>query len=342
MKLSMEIPSFFREPLTRVMDFVVKIRNLAYDYDLLDSVSVSMPVISVGNLSMGGVGKTPFVAKLIELCRERGLRPAVIARNYKARSRGVHRVLLNYSHPHFNPASFYGDEPYMLAEKFPDVPVFTGPLKYFTAQVACRDQNVDLLIIDDGFQHRALKKDFEIVLIDSSRPETENQIFPAGKMRESFSSLERADLVVLTKTEMAQPAQLENLHRRIPEAIPNVEIRSQMRFTEAKKNYLAVAGIAHPEQFFSGLQKRGLSVKGYLSFSDHHLYGYDDIEKIKNEMRLVGAEAILTTQKDAVKLRAFKIDEAVPELAIDSVSVEIEFLSEPRGLNAFLDQCASH
>lgn len=335
------MPEFLRKPAAAVMQSVVNIRNWAYDYDLLDAVRLQKPVISIGNLSMGGVGKTPFVAKVIELCRERGLRPAVIARNYKARSQGVHKVLLNYKHPQFNPAHFYGDEPYMLAERFPDVPVFTGPFKYFTASVAVRSADIDVLIVDDGFQHRSLYRDFEIVLIDSSRPEAENQIVPLGQLRENFASLLRADLVVLTKTELSSPEQIASLHRRIPEAIANVEVRSKMSVTSSPNSFLAVAGTAHPEQFFTGLRSSGLSIKGSLSFSDHHIYTQSDVQKIKDEMQLVGADHIITTEKDAVKLRAFKAFSGIANPILQTVSLDIEFLSEPRGLYAFLDHCAS-
>lgn len=336
------IPEFLRKPLTQVVKAFTNLRNAAYDYELLDGLKLGKPVISVGNLSMGGVGKTPFVAKLIELCKERGLRPAVISRNYKARSRGVHRVLVNYAHPDFNPASFYGDEPYMLASQFPDVPVFTGPLKYFTASVAARTEEIDILIIDDGFQHRALHRDFDIVLIDASRPLEENQIFPLGQAREEFSSLLRADLVVLTKTESSSEAQLENLKKEIPEGISHIDSRQKMQLESGLAPALAVAGIAHPEQFFSGLRGSGATVKGSLSFSDHHPYTENDIEKIQAEMRLTGAECILTTEKDAVKLRRLKPFSDIDNQIVKTVHLEIEFLSEPRGLHAFLDQCASH
>lgn len=327
--------------MASLMQTLVNLRNTAYDFGLLDSVHLQKPVISVGNLSMGGVGKTPFVAKLIELCRERSLRPAIVSRNYKARSTGVHKVLLDYSHPQFNPASFYGDEPFMLAQRFPDVPVFTGPLKYFTASVAAKFSEVDLLIVDDGFQHRSLHRDFEIVLIDSSRPDHENQIFPEGSLRENFTSLLRADLVVLTKTELAEKEQIESLHRRIPEGIAHVEVQSKMVVRNSPNVFLALAGIAHPEQFFAGLRGSGLNIKGTLSFSDHHTYTSTDIEKIQEEMRVVGADSIVTTEKDAVKLRTFKAFSGIANPVIQTVELDIEFLSQPRGLNAFLDQCAS-
>ena len=336
------IPPFIRKPASQLAEFLVAVKNMAYDYDLLDAVQISKPVISVGNLSMGGVGKTPFVGKLIQLCRERGIRPAVIARNYKARSRGVHRVLLNYNHPDFKPASFYGDEPYMLAQKYPDVPVLTGPMKYFTAQVASQLPDVDLLIVDDGFQHRSLHRDFEIVLIDSSRPDQENKIFPAGCLRENFSSLLRADLVVLTKTEMASLEQIEQLKGRIPPAIPQLQTRSHVAVINSGKAYLAVAGIAHPQQFFTSLNRLGISCKGYMSFPDHHIYDQKTMDQILQEMRLVGADALMTTEKDAVKLKAFENLENGTVLPIETVDLDIEFLSEARGLNAFLDQCASH
>lgn len=337
-----DFPAFLRKPLGKLVSALTRLRNAAYDYDLLDGVRLSKPVISVGNLSMGGVGKTPFVAKLIVMCKERGLRPAVVSRNYKALSRGVHKVLLNYDHPNFNPASFYGDEPYMLASQFPDVPVFTGSMKYFTAFIAAKTSEIDILIIDDGFQHRALHRDFDIVLIDASRPMEENQIFPQGQAREDFSSLLRADLVVLTKTESADLGQLEIVKKQIPEGISHIDSRQRMLAESGMAPALAVAGIAHPEQFFSGLRELQAQVKGSLSFSDHHQYTDEDIEKILQEMRLTGAECVLTTEKDAVKLRRLKPFSDPDNQLVKSVHLEIEFLSEPRGLHAFLDQCASH
>lgn len=326
-----------KDMLSSIYGLVTDFRNSLYDYDLLDSVKISTPVLSVGNLSMGGTGKTPVVEKILSLALEKNLQTAVISRNYLARSRGVHRVLTSRK----DGAYFYGDEPFQLAQKFESAAVWTGPRKYLTAQEALKFSPYDLLVIDDGFQHRALHRDFDLVLLDSSAPSSEDFIVPKGRFRESFKALQRVQAVALTKVNWSTPERVQQLKARIPQGVEVYEIEFKMDFkkpVEKGSRVLAVSGIAKPEVFRKNLHSIAdghFEVHEYLTFPDHYAYSDKDVLRLVQKLRQFDGQQILTTEKDFVKLSLY------PDLAdlLNPVSVEIEFREEPKGLYAFLDKC---
>ena len=312
----------------------IQVRNFLYDSGIADQISISKPVLSVGNISVGGTGKTPVVEKIISICLEKGLRPCLVARNYKAQSVGIHQVDLSRT----GGACFYGDEAYSIAEKFPQVPVFTGPRKAETARHAEKVSSFDLLLVDDGFQHRALHRDFDIVLVDVTAEKDENCLLPEGRLREEFGSLERSSLVVLTKVNWASETAVQEIQKQIPAQIEQV----QLEFSQKPKKeipegcrVLAVSGIARPLVFEQGLKSMGAAPVESLRFPDHHPYGQEDLIKIIQKCRSLDCGQILTTEKDFVKLKEF------PELLpfLNPIELQLKFKTEPRGLYAFLDQC---
>jgi tetraacyldisaccharide 4'-kinase len=320
------------------MKALIQFRNFLYDVGLADPVRIARPVVSIGNLSMGGTGKTPLVAEVIKLALEKNIKPIVIARNYRAESSGVSKVDLKVNRA----AKFFGDEAVSLATQFPQVSVYTGPKKYLSAQAVEKNEKFDLLIIDDGFQHRSLHRDFDIVLIDASRPEKENEIFPKGYFREGFSSLRRADLILLTKVNWAKEGAVEKLRAQISKfskaEICEVEfLQEPVTDIQKTEKVITVAGIAHPENFELELQKQGLDVAKSLRFSDHHSYDSKSVAQMIDVMKQEGATRILTTEKDFVKLAQFS---GITEVLVP-VKIKASLCSEAEGLNAFLDKCLS-
>ncbi len=319
--------------LGQVYGGTVHVKNFLYDSGIADQISINKPVLSVGNISLGGTGKTPVVELLISICLEKGLKPCLIARNYKAQSVGIHEIDLMRR----SGARFYGDEAYAIAHKFPHIPVFTGPKKAETARFAEKMSSFDLLLVDDGFQHRALNRDFDLVLVDVTAGETENELLPDGRLREGFESLSRSSLVALTKVNWASESELQEIQKRIPSQIEQVQIEF---FQKAEKEIpsncrvLVVSGIAKPQLFEQGLKKIVDPVE-CLRFSDHHAYGDNDIIKITEKFRLLDCQQILTTEKDFVKLKEF------PELLpyLNAVVLQLKFKTEPKGLHDFLDRC---
>ncbi len=319
------------------MKSLIRLRNFLYDSGFADTVQITKPVLSVGNLSMGGTGKTPVVVELLQRSLEKNLRPAVVSRNYKAQSQGIEKVNTERKMA----AQYFGDEALLLADAFPGVPVFTGPKKYQTAQAAEKQEAFDFLLVDDGFQHRALHRDFDLVLIDASRPLGENQLFPKGRLREDFSSLKRADLVALTKVNWASPENVRNLKQQISQVTDCeiCEIQFHQQVAEplpAGSPVISLAGIANPELFERNLQGMGMNVIKSFRFADHYAYSNKDAERLLKEMTAAGASKIATTEKDFVKLAEF------PELVsvLTPLKLRLQFNEEPKGLNAFLDHCA--
>jgi tetraacyldisaccharide 4'-kinase len=311
-------------------------KNFLYDSGLLDSVNLRVPVLSVGNLSMGGTGKTPVVQQILLMALEKKIRVSVVARNYQARSRGIHKV--DSQRP--DAAAFYGDEACLVATLFPQVGVWTGPQKYLTAQETAFQDNCQLILVDDGFQHRALHRDFDLVLVDCSAQSSEESLIPAGRFREGLASLKRAQMVALTKVNWADPLQVERWKSRIPAGVETCEIEfhtTSLQPIPDSARILAVCGIAKPESFSRTVRELGpLELVDTLVFGDHFDYGPRDVHRILERFRRFDCHQILTTEKDFVKLSQY------PELTqfINPVRVQTRFRQEPQGLNAFLDQVA--
>jgi tetraacyldisaccharide 4'-kinase len=235
----------------------------------------------------------------------------------------------------------------MLASKFPTVQVWTGPRKYLTAQTAVRNQTPDLVIVDDGFQHRSLRRDFDLVLLDCTASPEEEMILPLGRFREGFASLQRAHAVILTKVNWASEERLNALRGRIPNGVPVYELEFHSRPSRdiaSDSRVLALSGIARPHVFEKSLEvlqaEMGISFKvaSHLSYADHFDYQKSDIEKILQKFRDLGVSEILTTEKDFVKLRVYP---EIKEL-LNPLQISTQFRQDPSELYAFLDRSRRH
>jgi len=335
--------SDWKEMLSSLYSIGVDSKNFLFDTGLMDAVVLDVPVLSVGNLSVGGTGKTPVVQAILQMAKDRDLHSVLVARNYMARSLGIHQVDVRRA----DGASYYGDEPFMLAEKFPDVSVWTGPKKYLTAQMALKDIKPNLLVVDDGFQHRSLHRDFDMVLIDASAPVQEETLLPQGRLREGFEALERAHLVALTKVNWATEARVNALRNRIPPEVPVCEIEflpQPSRQLGAEARVIAVSGIAKPqifEQNLKDLQSQvdgGFEVLSHQVFADHYDYKTSDADAIYKKVKELGAFEILTTEKDFVKLQVFS---QLKEL-LNPILISTQFRKAPQELYEFLDRSRRH
>ncbi len=330
----MRLKSLCLQTLSIIYGLVTSLKNFLYDAGFADQIQLSTPVLSVGNLSVGGTGKTPVVEWILRSAIEKNLKVAVIARNYKAQSFGPCKV----DPMRLQGALFYGDEAFSIAQKFPEVSVWTGPQKYRTAQQAVLTQKFDLLVIDDGFQHRSLRRDFDLVLIDTTAVPEENHLLPQGLLREGFSSLERADAVLLSKVHLSSLEKIESVRQKIPKSLPLAEVSFHSEFfnsISADSRSLAVSGIAKPLQFIESLKLQTVFPVEHLVFSDHHIYSEEDAQNIFQKMKSLECQQVLTTEKDFVKLQNFL--DLVPYL--NPVQIKAQFHTEIKGLNEFLDKC---
>jgi tetraacyldisaccharide 4'-kinase len=297
---------------------VVAARNALYDCGVLKPKRLRRPVISVGNLSVGGAGKTPFVIMLGELLRQRGLRVDVLSRGYGRRTSGVLVVDAGGTPQRF------GDEPLLIARRLANVPVIVGESRYQAGLEAERRFETDIHLLDDAFQHRQLARDFDIVLL--SRHDLQDRLLPSGRLREPLSSLARADAVI-----WSEPEDLAAL----PVSIPVWRVRRRVELPQpSPAKPFVFCAIAGPQRFLRDLEGSGVRAAGYHWFRDHHAYTEADIQRLCREASRAGADGFLATEKDAVKLEALRAQ--LPKLAVARLSLELE--DAPQALATILQR----
>ncbi len=275
-------------PLSALYGAIVGARNDLYDRGALKRRGLHGPVVSIGNITVGGTGKTPFLIALGELLKERGVGFDVLSRGYGRVTKGVALV-----DPEGSPRDF-GDEPLLIARKL-GVPVIVGEDRYAAGQFAEQKFGPQLHLLDDGFQHRRLARDFDIVLITPS--DAEDSLLPTGRLREPLPSLSRADAVVLTNDASRQGFPITQqliwkARRRI--IVPR----------ELNGPCFAFCGIARPEGFFEQLRAAGVTLAGTRRFRDHHPYSDNDVRQLLALRAQHGAAVFVTTEKDAVNLQS--------------------------------------
>jgi len=298
---------------------LLEARERLYRWGVLRSRRLPCPVISIGNLTLGGTGKTPAVELAVLTLQECGVRPGVVSRGYGRRSTGV-QVVADGSglrmHPHEA-----GDEPFLLARRLPGVPVVVGESRYEAGRRCLESFGVQALVLDDAFQHRTIEKDLEIVLVAGRSPWGNGHLFPRGPLREPLSAFGRAHLVVVTNPDregLAAVAEVLGRHNQrapivVAEYVPVecFEVADPTPYAQARapdvltgRRLLAFAGIARPEGFRRTVERLGVSLAGLVEFPDHHWYGAEDLAAVVSQAERSGAEGLVTTEKDYVRLSA--------------------------------------
>jgi tetraacyldisaccharide 4'-kinase len=272
-------------PLTGLYGAATALRNTLFDRGVLSSQRLEQPVVSVGNLSVGGSGKTPFVIALGELLKARGIRFDVLSRGYGRKTRGALIVETDGN------AADFGDEPLLIARRL-SVPVIVGESRYAAGRVAERKFQPQLHILDDGFQHRSLVRDFDIVLM--TEHDFDDRLLPSGRLREPLLSLQRADAMVL-------PAGLAVDHPALRQKTI-WRIERELVLPKRPSAPVVFCGIARPEQFFAQVRAAGITPATEIIFRDHHAYDLDDIQALVGARRDLQADGFLTTEKDAINL----------------------------------------
>jgi len=264
----------------------VSLRNRLYDRGTIRSFRLQAPVVSIGSLSAGGAGKTPFLIMLGRLLKQRGLAFDVLSLGYGRRTVGVALV-----DPTGSPQEF-GDEPLLIARKL-GAPVIVGEDRYAAGKFAEEKFGLQVHLLDDGFQHRRLARDFDIVLVTDR--DLQDSLLPVGRLREPLSSLSRATAIVLMDGAASDRVSLRKsqLVLRVSRSIVP---------PETSEACFAFCGIARPQNFFADLRNVGVRVAGMREFRDHHVYSAADIQLLLRLRQQSGATAFVTTEKDAVNL----------------------------------------
>ncbi len=309
--------NFFGRPFSPLYSAVMRAREFCYHRRILRSYRLHIPVISVGNLTMGGTGKTPVVAYIASLMQDMGYTPAIVSRGYggKADERvnvvsDGKKVLLD--------AKDAGDEPCFLGHKLPGIHVLTGIVRILPCKYAQDHAKCDAIILDDGFQHLAVQRDLDLVLFSGASLAGNSRVFPGGDLREPVSALRRCSSFVITgvNEELFERATRfkELLEQRFPgkpvfftsykaQQAQSLTDKSICQLADLPGPLFAFCGIGQPNNFYNSLQSNNIEPVGFLPLKDHHPFTSSLLKKINKQALSCGAAGLITTEKDFVKLR---------------------------------------
>lgn len=292
LRLALRIASWF-------YGVAVLLRDRAYHDGLIAQQRATLPIVSIGNVTTGGTGKTPFAAWVAKWFRAHGVRVCILSRGYGAAAGGLN------------------DEALVLEQLCPDVPHLQHADRATSARIAHEELDSQLLLLDDGFQHRRLARDLEIVLIDALNPWGYGRLLPRGLLREPLTALRRAHVIVITRVDQCAEEELATIRTRLARLHPAAEVvevafpvetlinasgeRADIRSMRGE-TVAAFCGIGNPQAFRRSMSERGIQIAAFRPFPDHHGYSRDDVAELQNWARSQNVGALLTTQKDLVKL----------------------------------------
>jgi tetraacyldisaccharide 4'-kinase len=307
------------------------VRGMAYDWRLLSTRRLPCPVVSLGNLTVGGSGKTPLVELAALTLVALGAAPVVVSRGYGRSTRGVH-VVADRQSVRLGARSA-GDEPLLLAERLPGIPVVVGENRFEAGRHAVETLGASVIVLDDGFQNRTIAKSLEILAVSARSPWGNGRLFPRGRLREPLSALRRAHLVIVTNPrddgDVEAVTRTLRLHDSpVPVASARYEPVEARRAGDgarlplsdlSRRRLLGFGGLAAPRSFMETAQRLGIPLAGFIEFGDHHWYTESDLTELARRAMLAGAEGLITTEKDAIRLRDFPL----PRLPLWILSVRM-------------------
>lgn len=313
--------------------WIMTLRSWCYRTGILKTSHLPLPVISIGNITVGGTGKTPVTAHIAQLLLEKGLRVVVLSRGYGGSLEGQCAVVSD-GVTLFEQPDACGDEPYLLASTVPGLAVVIGSNRYQAGLLALERLKPDVFLLDDGFQHIRLHRDVNILLLDCTSPFGNGKVLPAGPLREPLSALQRADLVIHTRcAEEQQPS--ATIRGSIASCKAGYRLGRFYRYesgTELAREQLgsepviACAGIAHPSSFFNGLKEIGIVPCTTVALPDHVSYSAEQVASLNQLAKEHKACWLLTTEKDAVKLA--QRNDLLDGLIVVAVGLELDFKDE--------------
>ena len=322
-----ELHSYILFPLALFYWGIVYWRNLFYNFNFFISHKVNSQVISVGNITLGGTGKTPAVIFLASLLTKVGKKVAILSRGYGRRTKGL--LLVSRGDGLRCEWEDCGDEPYMISEKLPNLPIVVDENRYRGSLYLENNFDLDIIILDDGFQHRSLHRDLDIVLIDGEDNLNDHKLLPYGILREPWNNIKRANAIMVTKK---KPGPL--LKRRIEEiSLPSIETRfspvlrysdKNTKVKEVKDKYVyLVSGLGNPKFFRKTVEHMGFKICGITEFKDHYNYKEDDILRLQTLAKESGASSVLTTEKDWLKIKKLS-----PQVVFGIVDIKMKVMDE--------------
>lgn len=329
---------FLGRPLSPLYGLAMRVRENFYARGIFLRHSLPVPVISVGNMVLGGTGKTPTVRYLAEFLQAHGYHPAIISRGYHGKAKGNINIVSDAGGILLSPGQA-GDEPYMLARSLPGIPVLTGKRRIHPSLWAIEKLHADILILDDGFQHLAVKRDIDLVLFDGSVLAGNSRIFPGGVLRESVSALHRCTAFLLTGITDQNREKAELFGKLLQDrfagklvfysSIGRYELKdpSNTAATESSvslnKFFFGFCGIANPARFEESLKSLGIERVGFMALSDHVDYSQSLIDDICAKASAARATHLVTTEKDYVKIERLKVSLPIEILEIRAIQERV-------------------
>ena len=305
----------FLSPFSMVYGLGVRLRLKAYKKGVLNRKGLPGFVVSVGNLTAGGTGKTPAVVMLGRWAQEEGHRVAILSRGYGGQYKAEVLVVSDGSRIKADPRET-GDEPYLMAQRLPGIPVVVSRRRYSAGLFAYEKFGSNLFVLDDGFQHLQLKRDLNLALLSATHPFGNGHLLPWGPLREPISELKRADAFILTRAQ--NPSSRGTIQTFLNEKFPKRPVYSADHQAEVVvfphsnevqppgflkgKRAVAFAGIARPEAFRNTLMRLGVDLVYFKTFKDHYPFGSVDLRVLNHHMEKRGAQYLVTTEKDWVRM----------------------------------------
>ena len=315
---------------------IIELRNALYDKGVFETHDLGARVISVGNITTGGTGKTPLVAYIAEVLAARGEKVCILTRGY-GRAEKKQRVLVSDGEQVLADAATGGDEPVELAHKLLGKAIVIADAdRVSAAEWALRKFGVTVFVLDDGFQHRKAKRDLDIVCIDATNPCDGGKMLPLGRLREPLAGLARADCIIITRSDLVDDitelrarltkwnsdAVMFEAKNVISAITPIEEFHAKTQRSQSKsmsQRAFAFCGVGNPESFFEQLKRAGVEPVATQSYADHHFYSQADVSEIEASAKSYGSEVLLTTAKDAVKISNLKF-----AMSCSVVEIEME------------------
>ncbi|MEK7818523.1 MAG: tetraacyldisaccharide 4'-kinase [Bacteroidota bacterium] len=341
-------PNKFLLPLSWLYEIVITLRNWFYDYGIFTIHKFDATIISVGNITVGGTGKTPIIEFIAKYLLSKNKKVAVVSRGYKRKSSG--QVVVSNGKKILVDSNISGDESMQMAKNNSNLVVIVDEKRYRGVETAKYNYNCDYILLDDGFQHRAVERNCNLVLIDGTKSIDEMNLIPAGEAREKFSSFKRSDAIIITKCQsLSEKTFVIDKIREVstsPIFTTKENIISFYNLTKNKfqninrlknKSIIAFCGIANPEYFKANLEDIEISVLKLISFNDHHFYQKDDLKYILKSLQECNVKYVITTEKDAVKLPKEFIQKISEVAEIFYASYEVK-IREEKEFKIFLNK----
>ena len=326
-------------PVIPLYGYIIKLRNYLFDKKIFKAKKVNVPVISVGNLTVGGAGKTPMTIYIAELLKGSGYAPGILSRGYGRKSKGY--ILVSADGEVLTGVEKSGDEIYQTVIEC-KVPAAVSENRVTGAEKLLAETKTDVIILDDGFQHRWIHRDLDVVIFEQRHLTTTNRyrrmLLPTGNMREPIESVKRADIIVLNrkfseKAEINREIRDQFGEKKVfggyYKAVGFIDIKRESFYKPEDfvgQKSLVISGIANTYSFINGLKKMNIETANHIVFRDHKFYTPEDIRRIRKEFYALNVHSVITTQKDAVRLTPFLKE--LDDIDIFYLKIEIKFDEE--------------